>query len=133
MKGYRIPSTNTYLEGSGSGDSGMKIWKPTMEKYLADVPRTSFKSPPSRIEKGKMVAVPSRFGLGIKAYTKKLEKAGFSVETQYVYSDPCRAAVSRAGRREGCPGRSVQHDLQALLEGPGPGEGRRRASRQEGG
>jgi beta-lactam-binding protein with PASTA domain len=87
VKGYRIPSTNTYLEGSGSGDSGMKIWKPTMEKYLADVPKTSFKSPPSRIEKGKMVDVPSRFGLGIKAYTKKLEKAGFTVDTNYVYSD----------------------------------------------
>jgi membrane peptidoglycan carboxypeptidase len=93
VKGYRIPSTNTYLEGSGSGDSGMKIWKPTMEKYLADVPRTSFKSPPSRIEKGKMIDVPSRFGLGIKAYTKKLEKAGFTVDTQYVYSD----SVSRGG------------------------------------
>jgi membrane peptidoglycan carboxypeptidase len=93
VKGYRIPSTNTYLEGSGSGDSGMKIWKPTMEKYLADVPKTSFKSPPSRIEKGKMVDVPSRFGLGIKAYTKKLEKAGFTVDTNYVYSDN----VSRGG------------------------------------
>ncbi|HYI54855.1 MAG TPA: hypothetical protein VEX57_12875, partial [Microlunatus sp.] len=31
--------------------------------------------------------VPSRFGLGIKAYTKKLEKAGFTVDTNYVYSD----------------------------------------------
>jgi beta-lactam-binding protein with PASTA domain len=34
-----------------------------------------------------MVDVPSRFGLGIKAYTKKLEKAGFTVDTNYVYSD----------------------------------------------
>ena len=87
VKGYRVPSTGVYLEGSGSGDSGMKIWKPTMEKYLADIPKTSFKSPPSRIERGKMVSVPSSFGLGIAAYTKKLEKAGFTVEPQYVYSD----------------------------------------------
>jgi membrane peptidoglycan carboxypeptidase len=93
VKGYRVPSTGVYLEGSGSGDSGMKIWKPTMEKYLVDVPRTSFKSPPSRIEKGKMVDVPSRFGLGIKAYSKKLEKAGFTVDTNYVYSD----SVARGG------------------------------------
>ena len=93
VKGYRIPSTNVWLEGSGSGDSGMKIWKPTMEKYLADVPRTNFKSPPNRIEKGKLVTVPSRFGLGIKAYTKKLQKEGFSVETSYVYSD----SVARGG------------------------------------
>jgi membrane peptidoglycan carboxypeptidase len=93
VKGYRVPSTGVYLEGSGSGDSGMKIWKPTMEKYLADVPRTSFKSPPSRIERGKMVDVPSRFGLGIKAYSKKLEKAGFTVDTNYVYSD----SVARGG------------------------------------
>lgn len=87
VKGYKVPSTGYWLEGSGSGDAGMKIWKPTMEKYLDDIPKTSFKKPPSRIERGKLVTVPSRFGLGIKAYTKKLEKAGFTVETQYVYSD----------------------------------------------
>ncbi|MDN5805036.1 MAG: hypothetical protein L0H26_10720, partial [Microlunatus sp.] len=38
-------------------------------------------------EEGKMVKGPSRYGLGSKAYTKKLEKAGFTVETSYVYSD----------------------------------------------
>ena len=115
--GFRPP--NIYLEGSGSGDAGMKIWKPTMEKYLADVPRTSFKSPPSRIQNGKMVAVPSRFGLGIKAYTKKLEKAGFTVDTNYVYSD----GVPRGGFVGWSPGSgsrvaAVQHHLQALLPGP---------------
>jgi beta-lactam-binding protein with PASTA domain len=31
--------------------------------------------------------------LGIKAYTKKLEKAGFTVDTNYVYSD----SVPRGG------------------------------------
>ena len=71
----------------------MKIWKPIMEKYLADVPKTSFKSPPSRIENGKMIDVPSRFGLGIKAYTKKLEKAGFTVDTAV------RLQRQRAARR----------------------------------
>jgi membrane peptidoglycan carboxypeptidase len=93
VKGYRVPSTGFYLEGSGSADAGMKIWKPTMEKYLADVPRTSFKKPPARIERGKLVDVPSRFGLGVKAYTKKLEKEGFTVDTTYIYSD----SVSRGG------------------------------------
>ncbi|HET9650116.1 MAG TPA: transglycosylase domain-containing protein, partial [Microlunatus sp.] len=28
VKGYRVPSSHFYLEGSGSGDAGMKIWKP---------------------------------------------------------------------------------------------------------
>ncbi|BAK38036.1 penicillin-binding protein [Microlunatus phosphovorus NM-1] len=87
VKYYRVPSTGVYLEGSGGGDAGQKIWKPTMEKYLDGVPRTSFKSPPSRIERGKIVTVPSSFGLGIDAYSKKLRKAGFTVETSRVYSD----------------------------------------------
>ena len=87
VKGYRVPSTGFYLEGSGSADAGMKIWKPTMERYLVDVPRTGFKAPPSKIERGKQVRVPSLFGLGIAGATKKLEKAGFTVERSWSYSD----------------------------------------------
>ncbi len=87
VKGYRIPSTGFVLEGSGSGDAGMKIWKPTMEKYLKGVPRTNFHAPPTRIEKGKMVTVPSVFGIGLAEAKRKLRKAGFDVETQYVFSN----------------------------------------------
>ena len=93
VKYYTVPSTGVYLQGSGGGDAGSKIWKPTMEKYLSGVPKTSFKSPPARIERGKIVSVPSNFGLGMSAYTKKLKKAGFTVETDWVYSD----RVARGG------------------------------------
>ena len=81
IKGYPIPSTGVFLEGSGSGDAGVKIWKPVMQKYLQKVPNTSFKEPPRRIEVGKQVRVPSLSGLSYAAANRKLEKAGFTVET----------------------------------------------------
>ncbi|MET0693412.1 MAG: transglycosylase domain-containing protein [Propionibacteriaceae bacterium] len=46
---YVVPSTGVRLEGSGSGDAGMKIWKPTMDSYLKDIPRTDFHEPPASI------------------------------------------------------------------------------------
>jgi membrane peptidoglycan carboxypeptidase len=87
VKGYRVPSTKVYLEGSGSGDAGMKIWRPVMLEYLKKVPNTSFTAPPRRIEVGRQVTVPSVAGLGISAAIRKFERAGFTVETQFVYSD----------------------------------------------
>ncbi|HEX8488989.1 MAG TPA: transglycosylase domain-containing protein [Propionibacteriaceae bacterium] len=49
VNGYVVPSTGQRLEGSGSGDAGMKIWKPTMDSYLKGVPRTKFHQPPASI------------------------------------------------------------------------------------
>ena len=54
-----MPSTGVYLEGSGSGDAGMKIWKPVMLKYFQQIPRTGFSQPPRKIQVGKQVRVPS--------------------------------------------------------------------------
>ena len=65
IKGYTIPSTGFYLNGSGSGDAGVKIWKPVMEKYLKSVPKTKFNQPPRRIQVGKQVRVPSLYGMSI--------------------------------------------------------------------
>jgi membrane peptidoglycan carboxypeptidase len=90
VKGYRIPSSHVYLEGSGSGDAGMKIWKPVMQKYFKQIPKTSFHQPPRRIQIGKQVRVPYVYGMSISAATKKLEKAGFTVDKQYVYSNSVR-------------------------------------------
>ncbi|GAA3637151.1 transglycosylase domain-containing protein [Microlunatus ginsengisoli] len=87
VKGYRVPSSGIYLEGSGSGDAGMKIWKPVMSNYLADKPRTSFKTPPSKILHGKITRVPYLGGLSIAAATTKLQQEGFSVVRQFVYSN----------------------------------------------
>ncbi len=87
VKGYRVPSSGIYLEGSGSGDAGMKIWKPVMSSYLKGKPRTGFKAPPGKILHGKITRVPSLYGLSISAATKKLQQEGFSVVRQYVYSN----------------------------------------------
>jgi membrane peptidoglycan carboxypeptidase len=87
VKGYRVPSTKVYLEGSGSGDAGMKIWRPVMLDYLKRVPNTSFSDPPRRIEVGRQVTVPNVSGLGISAAIRKFERAGFTVETGYVYDN----------------------------------------------
>ena len=87
VKSYRVPSTGVFLEGSGSGDAGMKIWKPVMQKYFQQVPRTGFSQPPRKIQLGKQVRVPSLSGLSVAAATRKLERLGFTVEKQYSYSD----------------------------------------------
>jgi membrane peptidoglycan carboxypeptidase len=87
VRRYRVPSTGSYLEGSGSGDAGMKIWKPVMEKYFQQIPKTSFNQPPRKIQVGEQVRVPNLSGLSIAAATRKLERLGFTVEQQYVYSD----------------------------------------------
>ncbi|HYP43772.1 MAG TPA: transglycosylase domain-containing protein [Propionibacteriaceae bacterium] len=52
VKRFRIPSTGVRLEGSGSGDAGMKIWKPAMDSYLKDTPETRFVEPPRSITGG---------------------------------------------------------------------------------
>jgi membrane peptidoglycan carboxypeptidase len=87
VKGYRVPSTGVYLEGSGSGDAGMKIWKPVMQKYFQQIPKTGFSQPPRKIDVGKQVKVPSLRGLSVAAATRKLERLGFTVEKRYIYSD----------------------------------------------
>jgi membrane peptidoglycan carboxypeptidase len=87
VRGYRVPSTRVYLEGSGSGDAGMKIWKPVMQQYFQQIPKTSFNQPPHKIQVGEQVRVPNLNGLSLDAATRKLERLGFTVEKQYVYSD----------------------------------------------
>jgi membrane peptidoglycan carboxypeptidase len=52
LKGYTVPSTGLYLEGSGSGDAGRRIWKPAMETYLDGKPAESFPTPPADLVRG---------------------------------------------------------------------------------
>ncbi len=52
VKHYTVPSTGVYLNGSGSADAGEKIWKPTMDAYLQDLPKTEFEQPPASITGG---------------------------------------------------------------------------------
>ncbi|GAB3752137.1 transglycosylase domain-containing protein [Microlunatus parietis] len=86
VKGFKLESGES-LEGSGSGDAGQEIWKPTMERYLKDKPKTKFKKPSKEIETGKMVPMPGLAGLTIAEATTKLEDAGFTVVRDRVYSD----------------------------------------------
>jgi len=84
---FVVPSTGVALEGSGSGDAGMKIWKPAMTAAMKGQPDVKFKAPPDSILRGKLTQVPSLYGLSYFAAVQKLEKAGFTVSIQKVYSD----------------------------------------------
>ena len=59
VRNYTVPSTDAFLSGTGSGDAGEEIWKPVMTEYLKRAPNTSFQDPPTEIEIGKQVPVPS--------------------------------------------------------------------------
>ena len=99
VKGYRVPSTDVWLEGSGSGDSGMKIWKPTMEKYLADVPEDQLQEPAEQDREGQD-GRPCRAGSGWasrptrRSWRRKASPSRPRTST----ATPCRAAASSAGR-----------------------------------
>jgi membrane carboxypeptidase/penicillin-binding protein len=83
---YQVPSTNVVLEGSGSGDAGMKIWKPAMSKAMEGKPDVRFKEPPSSILEGKQIQIPDLSGLGYFAGKNRLERMGFTVLRRNVYS-----------------------------------------------
>ena len=44
VAGYYVPSTGVVLEGSGSGDAGMKIWQPAMTEAMSGKPDVEFKA-----------------------------------------------------------------------------------------
>jgi membrane peptidoglycan carboxypeptidase len=52
LKGYTVPSSGLYLEGSGSGDAGRRIWKPVMDDYLNGKPKEAFPTPPAALVRG---------------------------------------------------------------------------------
>ena len=123
-----MPSTDFYLEGSGSGDAGQDIWKPAMQRYLGGIPRTGFKNPPAKIERGKIIDVPRVFGLGMRAATKRFEEAGFNVVQSYIYSDSPEGTFLGYSPSARFASTAVQHDLRPVLERPRPRRGRRRRS-----
>jgi membrane peptidoglycan carboxypeptidase len=90
VAGYYVPSTDVVLEGSGSGDAGMKIWQPAMTEAMSGKPDVEFKAPPSSMLEGKQVQVPNLEGLGFAEGKSRLEKLGFTVLRQETYSDAPR-------------------------------------------
>ena len=90
VAGYYVPSTDVVLEGSGSGDAGMKIWQPAMTEAMSGKPDVKFKAPPTSMLEGKQVQVPNLAGLGYAEGKSRLEKLGFTVLRQETYSDAPR-------------------------------------------
>jgi membrane peptidoglycan carboxypeptidase len=62
LKGYRVPSTGVWLEGSGSGDAGKDIWKPVMDSYLQAKPASGFAPPAADLVFGRQA--PGSYGSG---------------------------------------------------------------------
>jgi len=62
LKNFVVPSTGDSLEGSGSGDAGLRIWKPAMESYLDDEPATRFDAPPASLVRGDGSTLNGRSG-----------------------------------------------------------------------
>ena len=90
VAGYYVPSTRVVLEGSGSGDAGMKIWQPAMTEAMSGKPDVKFKEPPSSMLEGKQVQVPNLEGVGYADAKLMLEKLGFTVLRRETYSDAPR-------------------------------------------
>ena len=131
LKGFRIPSTDRILEGSGSGDSGQYIWKPVMAKYLEDTPKTRFKEPSKKLKTGKMVRVPSIYGMSISSAEKKLRKKGFTVEKTYVYSPARRYSFLGWSPRPGSRVPQFGTIYQRWSKGEDPNKKRREAAEKK--
>ncbi|MGD7788870.1 transglycosylase domain-containing protein [Propionibacteriaceae bacterium Y1700] len=101
LKNYTLPESNTFLEGSGGGDAGAKIYTPAMKAALKGRPKTKFKKPPAEIVPRKTVDIPSVAGMSLAEAEAALRKAGFSVERTTVYSNAARGSfigISPTGR-----------------------------------
>lgn len=86
LKGLYLPYSNRYLSGSGGGDAGQYIWKPSMRQALKGKKKTSFKAFNGIKASGKYVSVPKVYGLDQDKARQKLQKAGFSVVSEQIYS-----------------------------------------------
>ena len=87
VEGYRVPSTNVYLNGSGGGDVGPGIWKPAVSEYLADKPGTGFGKVPDALVHGKQIDMPDLSGLKTDEAIKKLQHIGLTVTRERKPSD----------------------------------------------
>ncbi|HIT74914.1 MAG TPA: penicillin-binding protein [Candidatus Avipropionibacterium avicola] len=85
IKGLTL-KTGFYLEGSGGGDAGARLYTPAMAAALDGRPKTDFVEPPKVITEPKQVEVPSVSGLSVQQATEKLTGAGFMVYTRRSYN-----------------------------------------------
>ena len=95
----------------------MKIWKPVMQKYFQQIPRTGFSQPPRKIQVGKQVRVPSLNGLSIAAATRKLERRGFTVEKRvHLQRQSAEVRIHGLVTGSGFDDFGVRHGLRGVLE-----------------
>jgi membrane peptidoglycan carboxypeptidase len=52
LKYYTVPSTGVTLGGTGGGDAGHDLWRPTMRAVLKGLPPKPFDQPPARLVGG---------------------------------------------------------------------------------
>lgn len=79
LKGLRLPSSRYYMSGSGGGDAGQDIYRPSMSAALRGKPKTKFTDAGRDVTQGKPVQIPSVRGMSAEAAKAALEDAGFSV------------------------------------------------------
>ncbi|HEY9290986.1 MAG TPA: transglycosylase domain-containing protein [Microlunatus sp.] len=87
VEGYRVPSTDVFLNGSGGGDVGPGIWKPAVSEYLADKPGTAFGKVPDSLVHGKQIEMPDLTGLNDQQAIKRLKDIGLTVVRESKPSD----------------------------------------------
>lgn len=91
LKGLRLPASRYYMSGSGGGDAGQDIYRPSMSAALQGKPKTKFGDVDRSITEGKPVPIPNVRGKSPEAAKAALEDAGFTV------SRTTRHSNNRAG------------------------------------
>ena len=79
LKGLRLPASRYYMSGSGGGDAGQDIYRPSMSAALQGKPKTKFTEISSKVRDGKQVPIPSVSGMSPERAKATLEDAGFTV------------------------------------------------------
>ncbi|MDO5499458.1 MAG: transglycosylase domain-containing protein, partial [Propionibacteriaceae bacterium] len=79
LKGLRLPASRYYMSGSGGGDAGQDIYRPSMSAALRGKPKTKFTAVGRDVTEGKSVQIPSVRGMSPEAAKAALEDAGFAV------------------------------------------------------
>jgi len=100
LKGLRLPNSGYYMSGSGGGDAGQDIYRPSMAAALKDRPKTKFTKADREVLQGRSVQIPNVSGMNPEAAKAALEDAGFSVGRATRHSSSPRGAylgISRTG------------------------------------
>lgn len=87
IKGYKLPYSGSYLNGTGGGDAGKQIWRPAMTEALKGVAKTAFHSPSTDVQQGKQVTMPDISGMSADQAKVVLAADGIDLADKYTYDD----------------------------------------------